>query len=96
MNHLFIFLPSNLINTPIRNLDAETQRFVIQQLLIELMQRKPYSTNTRKDFIMFSRQTYRDDDVRLRQIDEYELQQFVFQSFHLVVHRKHICLSYSQ
>jgi hypothetical protein len=69
-------LPLNLINAHIRNLDAETQRFIIRQLLIELMQRRSYTAETMKDFITFSRHTYRNDNVRLRQIDKYEQQQF--------------------
>jgi hypothetical protein len=69
-------LPLNLISIHIKDLDAETRRFIIRQLLIEILQRQSQTNEAMNDFLMFCRHTYRDDNVRLRQIDEYQDQFF--------------------
>ncbi|CAF3355631.1 unnamed protein product [Rotaria sp. Silwood2] len=65
-------LPSNVESTKIKNLDAETQRFAIRQLLIELLHRYPCTSEAIQDFLAFCRSTCKDDPVRLNQIRKFE------------------------
>lgn len=65
-------LPLKLLDTHMKYLNGETQKFIIRQLLIEILQHGQCTLAAREIFVMFCRQTYGNDNVRLEQIDEYE------------------------
>ena len=65
-------LPDAVHTKALCELDAETQIFIVQQLLLELLVRHRPDEKAKDEFLAFCRVMYRNDEARMKQIDSYE------------------------
>jgi hypothetical protein len=68
------YLPYEIINKSIEDLDCQTKTNAIEQLMIEILLRLPRreTEKEREDFIIFSRSVYSNDTKRMTEIGEYK------------------------
>lgn len=68
----FTIFPLNLITLPFKKLKAGIKNSLTKLFLIEILQQSECSDEEKKEFINFCIETYRDDQVRMKQIQEYQ------------------------
>ena len=73
-NSCLNILPDDVLTKALNEVDAETQTFIIHQLLLELLVRHEPNVEAKEDFVSFCEEVYHNDQVRLRQILKYKTQ----------------------
>ena len=73
-NSCLNILPDDVLTKALDEVDAETQAFIIHQLLLELLVRHEPDGKAREDFLSFCKEVYHNDQVRLDQIRFYKKQ----------------------